>query len=100
MCCQSMREHWTIWKVKKFKRTESVTQTSNDTSNVFKVDTKSSFNYFGFGKPGHLKKDCKATGIVNQGRGFCYYRSHGTYNSRGRGQGNYDRQKVEETVFI
>ena len=65
----------------KLKRTESVTQTSNDTSNVFKADTKPSFHCFGCGKPGHLRRDCKATGNVNRGRGFSYYRSHGTYNN-------------------
>jgi len=51
----------------KLKRTESVTQTSNDTSTIFKVDTKPSFNCFGCGKPGHLRRDCKATGNVNRG---------------------------------
>jgi Zinc knuckle. len=81
------------------KRTESVTQTSNDTSNVFKADIKLSFNCFVCGKPGHLRRDCKATGNVNRGRGFSYYQSHGTYNNRGRGQGHYNRQKSQGNCF-
>ena len=57
----------------KLKKTESVTQISNDTSNVFKADTKSSFNCIGCGKPGHLRRDCQATGNVNRCRGFSQY---------------------------
>ncbi|KAF2902233.1 hypothetical protein ILUMI_03950 [Ignelater luminosus] len=75
-------------KIKLKSMEEKSNNVSNDKSNVFQAEAKSSsdknYTCFGCGKPGHLKRDCRSGSNRGRGRG-----GFSAFRGRGRGQNNF-----------
>ncbi|GBP39089.1 Copia protein [Eumeta japonica] len=94
-------------KIKLKKAEEESNETSHDSSNAFRAETKTASHTkcYNCGKPGHFQKDCHTRTVHTQrgrgrgyfgsrGRGYSVSRGRDTYNTRNfRGRGNHNNER-------